>query len=166
MLFNENDVIKVYERSFEEAKDALRGLEVAQKRSFSGTGLSGWIFEQTIRTCLDKELSARDVKCEMEEQVALLGRAKIDLRVGRVAIEIKARGSFGRGDGKYEDYGRAVIKRGWDYVYISMQETHGPFKAETMRVFGEGRAFFLDVAGDWARFVDAVVDLQVVRERV
>jgi len=166
MSRTEHQVIDTFERSFEEARCQLAQLDVAQGRAFSGTGLSGWIFEQTIRSCLAEDLSALGVSVSVNEQVSFLGRAKIDLLVGRIAVEIKARGSFGRSDNKYSDYRTAIEARGWDYVYISMQETHSPYRAETKRVFGVDRAFYLDEPGDWQRFVDTVARLQTIADGV
>jgi len=48
-----------------------------------------------------------------KEQVPLYRRAKIDLLVGNVAVEIKAKGSFGDDDKKYSGYLDEVRKKGW-----------------------------------------------------
>jgi hypothetical protein len=92
--------------------------------------------------------------------VPLVGRAKIDLLVGRAAIEIKARGSFGASDAKYSSYRKSVEKQDWVYLYLTMQETHAPYRAATKSAFGSERAFFLDTRGDWRRFVRTVGALQ------
>ena len=157
MNFTEDEIIKIYKESLDAAEERLSSLAVAEGRKPSLRGLNGWAFEQTIRYCLLKEMEAVGLHPEMEDQVPLFGRAKIDLRVGKVAIELKARGSFGTGDSKYGEYRSVVEKCGRVYFYLTQQESHDPYKQITKSIFGPARAFFLDDKGDWARFVDAVV---------
>jgi hypothetical protein len=155
--FTEATILSLYEKSLEEAKSLLSSLAVAEGRTARTAGLNGWVFEQTIRYCLWRELAAVGAEPQMQEQVPLDGRKKIDLLVGRTAIELKARGSFGAGDSKYCGYRKTVEGRGWIYLYVTMQETYVPYRQATKAMFGEERAFFLDTAGDWKRFVEVVV---------
>ena len=160
MLFTEAAIIDLYAKSLAQAEEGLASLPVAEGRKPNAHGLSGWVFEQTIRCCLVRELAAVGLQPDVQEQVALIGRARVDLRVGNAAIEIKARGSFGAGDSKYADYRRVVEQRGWTYLYLTMQESHAPYRDATLATFGADRAFFLDTPGEWARFVEEAVEVQ------
>lgn len=157
MNFTEEDIIEKYEKSLAEAEKKLSSIAVAEGRPPRMRGLNGWVFEQTIRYCLSKEMETLGKHPKMEEQVLLRGRAKIDLVVGKVAIELKARGSFGAGDSKYKEYRQEVEKDGRVYFYLTQQENHAPYKQITKDTFGPDRAFFLNVPGDWERFVKEIV---------
>src|ERR1035438_5487906 len=122
MSFTETAIVALYEESLAEAEGRLASLAVAEGRRPSARGLNGWVFEQTIRYCLSQDLSAVGLHPPMQEQVPLSGRARIDMLVGKAAIELKVRGSFGAGDSKYDDYRVAVEKRGWAYFYLTLQE--------------------------------------------
>ena len=160
MDFTEVAVASLYKKALAEAEAKLSTLNVAEGRRPNAGGLNGWVFEQTVRYCLAQELRKRGRRAPMQEQVPLAGRARIDLLVGRAAIELKARGSFGASDVKYSSYRKSVEKQGWVYLYLTMQETHAPYKAATESAFGSKRAFFLDTQGDWTRFVTTVIGLQ------
>jgi hypothetical protein len=160
MDFTEDAVVSLYQKALAEAEEKLSSLDVAEGRRPNAGGLNGWVFEQTVRYCLARELRARGHPPQMREQVPLGGRAKIDLLLGRAAIELKSRGSFGARDLKYSSYRESVEKQGWVYLYLTMQETHAPYRAATESAFGSERAFFLDTQGDWARFVGTVIALQ------
>jgi hypothetical protein len=73
------------------------------------------------------------------EQVPLYGRVKIDLLVGRVAIEIKALGSFGDDAKKYSGYRTKVEQKGWVYCYLTRGETYRPYRLATEEAFGKER---------------------------
>jgi hypothetical protein len=158
--FTESRVIERFEAALAEAERRLASLDVAQGRRPTAMGLSGWVFEQTVRYCLGRELDAAGHHCEIRGQVPLKGRARVDLLAGRAAIELKARGSFGAGDAKYSAYRKAAEERGWAYLYLTMQEGYAPYRLATASTFGGDHAFFLDEPGDWSRFVDTVRSLQ------
>ena len=158
MIYTEIGVIDVYEQSLDDARERLSLLGVAEGRTPTSRLISGWVFEQTVRFCLTQELSAVNIRPLVQEQVKLCGRAKIDLLVGNVAIELKALGSFGkRGFDKYEMYRLAVESHGWVYLYLTKQERHAPFRQSAIDAFGSNGAFFLNIDGDWKRFADAVI---------
>jgi hypothetical protein len=159
MVYTEHAITTLYEESLAEAEAKLASLDIAEGRSPSARGLSGWVFEQTIRFCLAQELRALGLTPDIREQVPLVGRARADMGVGKAAIELKVRGSFGAGDSKYSDYRAAAEHRGLAYLYLTMQETYAPYRDATRATFGADKSFFLDAAGDWARFVDAVAGL-------
>jgi len=106
---------------------------------------------------LTEELKILGLSPEIKEQVPLYRRAKIDLLVGNVAVEIKAKGSFGDDDKKYSGYLDEVRKKGWVYCHLTGSETHPPYRSATKSAFGK-RSFFLDEGGDWERFVREVVE--------
>ncbi len=93
----------------------------------------------------------------IKEQVPLYGRTKIDLLVGRMAIEIKSLGSFGDDSRKYSGYRTKVEERGWVYCYLTRSETYYPYRLTAQTAFGKERSFFLDTEGDWERFVKEVL---------
>lgn len=100
------------------ARQLLASLPVAEKREPNTKGLSGWVYEQTVRHCLSEELITLGLCPTIEEQVPLYGRTKIDLLVGRVAIEIKALGFFGDDARKYSRY-RAKVEEIGSYVKVN-----------------------------------------------
>ncbi len=157
MIYDENEIEKLYQQSLSAARQALALLPVAKGREPAIKGLNGWVYEQTIRHCLSAELLTLGISPIMKEQVPLYGRAKIDLLVGRVAVEIKALGSFGDDARKYSGYRAKVEEKGWAYCYLTRSETYHPYRLATQSTFGKERAFFLDKRGDWERFVEEVL---------
>jgi hypothetical protein len=163
MKYDKNKIEKLYQKSLSAARRRLASLSVAERREPNITGLNGWVYEQTIRHCLSKELIACEISPIMQEQVPvpLYRRAKIDLLVGRrVAVEIKARGIFGLDDArKHRRFRPKVEDEGWTYCYLTGSETHQPFRLAMEAAFGKGRAFFLDTQDedDWERFVREVL---------
>jgi hypothetical protein len=159
MKYDKNEIEKLYQESLSAARQLLASLSVAEGREPTIKGLNGWVYEQTIRHCLSKELMACGISPIMQEQVPLYGRAKIDLLVGRVAVEIKALGSFGDDARKYSKYRTKVEDKGWTYCYLTRSETHQPYRLAAEEAFGKERAFFLDIQDedDWERFVREVL---------
>jgi hypothetical protein len=157
MKYNEHTVEKLYQENLNTARQLLASLPVAEGREPNTKGLNGWVYEQTARHCLSEELITLGLCPTIEEQVPLYGRTKIDLLVGRVAVEIKALGSFGDDARKYSGYRAKVEERGWTYCYLTRSETYNPYRLATTSAFGKERAFFLDTEGDWERFVREIV---------
>jgi hypothetical protein len=157
MKYNEDTIDKKYKENLGNALQRLASLPVAKGRKPNIHGLNGWVYEQTIRHCLAEELKMLGLSPVIEGQVSLHGRAKIDLLVGRVAVEIKAAGSFGNDAKKYSGYRAKVEQKGWVYCYLTRGETYKPYRLATESTFGKERAFFLDTEADWGRFVRAVL---------
>ena len=153
MKYDEERVKEIFSRSLEEAREMLSSLSVAEGRKPDTKGLVGWVFEQTIRYCLSQELNLLGITPLIEQQKTLIGRAKVDLLAGDVAIEIKALGSFGNDAEKYKKYRKEAEKKGWKYFYLTLQETYSPYRKRMMQAFGKNRAFFLDTPDDWSRFI-------------
>jgi len=156
MKYDENAIESLYQQNLITARQQLASLPVAEGREPNIKGLNGWVYEQTIHYCLCQELQSHGLTPKVDEQVTLFGRAKIDLMVDRVAIEIKALGSFGNDTKKYNKYRAKVEEKGWRYFYLTRSETYNPYRSEVVSTFGKERAFFLDTKGDWARFVKEV----------
>jgi hypothetical protein len=157
MKYDKNEIQKLYQQGLSAARQALALLPVAEGREPAISGLNGWVYEQTIRHCLSEELMTLGVSPVMKEQVPLYGRIKIDLLVGRVAVEIKALGSFGDDARKYSGYRSRVEDKGWTYCYLTHSETCQPYRLAAESAFGKEHAFFLDTPGDWERFVREVL---------
>lgn len=157
MIYDENQIKNLYKENLSDAKQRLASLLVAEGREPTTKGLSGWVYEQTIRHCLSQELKALGMLPSIKEQEPLYGRIKIDLLVGRAAVEIKALGSFGDDARKYSGYKTKVEEKGWAYFYLTSSETYHRYRSETESVFGKERAFFLDTPGEWERFVKEIL---------
>ncbi len=159
MLYDEKEIEEIYQRNLDAAGRLLSTLQVADGRMPKVGGLSGWIYEQTIRYCLEKELLYRGLRIPIEEQVPISGRAKVDLLLdGKVAIEIKSLGSFGSDIEKFRKYIPLVLKKGWIYLYLTRRERHEPYRKAFEEMFSRRHAFFLDTEGEWARFVGTVLE--------
>jgi hypothetical protein len=157
MKYDENEVDKLYQENLSAARKILASLPVAEGRQPTTKGLNGWVYEQTIRHCLCDELKELRLTPTIEEQVPLHGRTKVDMLVGKVAIEIKALGIFSNDARKYSGYRVRAEENGWSYFYVTRGESYSPYRFAMQSTFGEERAFFLDTPGDWERFVKEVL---------
>ncbi|MFZ1933539.1 MAG: hypothetical protein WCB27_21825 [Thermoguttaceae bacterium] len=159
-VYDEDGIRTVFQRNLESAKSNLAELEVFCGRKADFGGLSGWVFEQTIQYCLQKELDARGLSHDMKEQQPLDGRAKVDLLIGgRLAIEIKSRGLFGRTDiERYRRYSEAAKQHGLVYLFLTASESYQPYRDGIADAVGREGVFFLDVVGSWDRFLMRIVN--------
>jgi len=157
MKYDEMEIDKLYLENLARAGDLLASLSVAEGRKPTTKGLNGWLYEQTIRYCLREELKGLGTAPAMEEQVPLRGRVKVDVLVGKAAIEIKALGIFGNDAQKYSSYRVKAEENGWSYFYLTRSESYTPYRKAMQATFGEERSFFLDTPGDWERFVREVL---------
>ena len=158
MKYTEPDIEHIYKETLDCAIAGLSNLPVANGREPSFQGLNGWVYEQTIRFCLENELSILGAVFAVKEQFPLRGRAKADLLVGRVAIEIKAAGFFGDDSEKYKKYRAIASEKNLRYLYITRQESHRPYYLAAQYAFGSGKAFFLTESHAWRNFVEAVLE--------
>lgn len=114
--FSEATVAQVFRVNLDNAIAALCTLPFADGMPPTCQGLSGWVFEATIRACLAEELAGvvEDFPLHVRPQVTLKGRAKADLVVGRTVIELKAGGLFGPPNKylEYVEYARKIPKSG------------------------------------------------------
>lgn len=158
MRYDEAEIERLYQDNLSSARQLLASLQVAEGRNPTTKGLNGWIYEQTIRYCLCQELKEMKKAPTIEEQVTLYGRTKVDLLVGKIAIEVKALGIFGKDDAlKYGRNRKKAEENGLMYVYLTRGESYQPYRVAMQSAFGEERSFFLDTEGDWKRFVSEVV---------
>ena len=158
MKYNGSDIERIFNENLSLAMTGLEAIPIARGRKPSFQGLNGWVYEQTIHSCLEDELLLQSISLPITQQKTLKGRAKVDLFVGlRTAIEIKAGGIFGNDAEKYKKYREIASKEGWTYLYITKKETHKPYYDDTKAVFGEDGAFFLNEETGWEDFVNAVI---------
>jgi hypothetical protein len=159
LLYDEATISELYQRNLDCAKTLLRKLEVFCGNDCEVGGLSGWVFEQTIQYCLQKELKAQGIQQSIREQCGLGGRAKADLAIGSVAIEIKSKGLFGVADvERYGRYKQAATQRGLQYFFLTLEESHQPYRQAITESLGRDNVFFLrNERGDWGRFVNGIL---------
>ena len=158
-VFDERSVKQLFGSALKDAKERLACLEVCCSGKPSFRGLSGWVFEQTIQYCLHKELEAKGIKADFEEQVSLGGSRKADLRVGTVLMEFKLTGLFGPDAAKrYGKRSDTAQRKGYSYVYLTAQETYKPYRKAVKEALPRGNAFFVDETkpGEWERFVRCI----------
>ena len=157
LLFDDAKIWEIYKRNLQQAKDKLAELEVFCNHAPTFGGLGGWIFEQTIQFCLRQELEARRIKAEFREQIPLIRRAKADLGIGNLAIEIKSAGLFSKDDApRYASYKVSAAAKGLDYLFFTSGESHEGYRKGIIEAVGIDNVFFLDDPKDWGRFVTRV----------
>lgn len=157
MKYSEVSIEEIYSKNLELAVGSLAKLPITKGREPKFQGLNGWVYEQTLRSCLEDELERIGITLSISEQVKLKGRAKADLLVGRTAIEIKAGGLFGDDSEKYGRYKKFTNEMNIAYLYITRHETYRPYYLATQSVFGEAHSFFLSEKGTWERFISTLV---------
>jgi hypothetical protein len=157
MKYSETRIEQLYLDNLNRALVALSRLPIANGRKPGFQGLTGWIFEQTIHHCLEEELSNQEICVTILDQQALQGRAKVDLLIGKIAIELKVAGWFGDESAKYQKYRAIANKQKRRYLYLTRVEGHLPFRKATETAFGKTNTFFLgDGKGVWQRFVKTI----------
>jgi hypothetical protein len=159
-IYNGDSIWNLSEKNLAQAKKKLSQIKVfcGQKPSFSG--LSGWVYEQTVQHCIQRELKAIGIKADIQEQFPLVGRAKADLAVNSVAIEIKSRGLFGMSDEDFQrhrKYQKAAKAKGYNYVFVTSGENSQIYRQGIIRALGQKKVFFLDRDGDWSRLIRLLV---------
>lgn len=157
MKYSEKEIEDIFNKNVNLATQALSNIPVAKGKEPSLRGLNGWVFEQTIQSCLVDELALLGKNYQISEQFKISGRAKADLLVGKTAIEIKAGGMFGDESEKYKRYKTILTERDILYLYITMHETYPPYREAMKKAFGEDSCFFLSEKNAWKNFVMAVI---------
>lgn len=157
--FKESQIKDLFQSNQSQAKELLTKLPIfcGEKGDFSG--LRGWVFEKTIQYCIRRELKTQGVMVTLQEQINLGGRSRVDLIVGETAIEIKLRGLFsGNSIARYRKCKALAKKQGYsDYICPTLGETYEPYRDGMIGVFGTESAFFLDAPGEWARFMNRLI---------
>lgn len=151
------DIQKQYETAVEKAHAMLGTLNVAHGTPKNILGLSGWVFEQTIRSAIEKELSQRNIAYDFKEQVPIVSKSKVDLVVGNIAIEVKVSGFYSNVEEKYSRYRQILEQRGLQYFYVTLYEEYAKNIQIAERIFGHDKAFVLTVPGEWERFISQLV---------
>jgi hypothetical protein len=157
-VVDENSIWVLFYSNLKQAKANLAKLKVYCGKEPVFAGLSGWVFEQTIQHCIQRELEAQGAKPTMAEQVSLGGRVRADLSVGNVAIEIKLSGLYGLdGVRRYRQYRKAAEKKGFRYLFLTGGETYQPYRNGIIEALGRSNVFFLSDSGEWNRFVTVLI---------
>lgn len=163
--FDEIDIKRLFSRNLQTAKDALQRLEVFCGEEPKFNGLPGWVFEKAIQNCIRKELKGKGVESKIREQVSLGGRSKVDLVIGeKIAIEIKVNGLYEPTDKiekRYQNHRKAAENRGWQYIFLSLDGTYGPYREAIIKALGEENVFYLffgyplkQQKGEWKRLIN------------
>ena len=165
----DNKLIKAeFEKNLEEAKKALTSLSFCKTPEVDKL-LKGWVFEQTVAKCLQEELSNiskieqqyKFSSFEIQDETKSRGTADLAIfyKDRKYLVEIKHSGIFSKGDTeKYKKYRKLIEKNKFQYLYLSLKETHEPFAKECREVFGTENVFILDVDGDWERFIESIIN--------
>jgi len=158
-IFNTDDIERLHQSSLDQARSKLKEVEVYCGDEPSFAGLNGWVFEQTIRYCVTRELEANGANLEIKEQVSLGGRAKADLQVGNTLIELKTSGLFGLNDvERYSRYKDQALDKGFNrYLYLTWDERHKPYRTGLNQSLGEENVFYISEEGEWGRFIDVII---------
>lgn len=165
-LFDTDRILELTEKNLILAESKLSELSFCRGEKPQITGLSGWVFEQVIKTCLLRELRALKLRTAAEQQVRLMSRARVDLRVNKVLIEIKRAGLFGLDSvRKYRSYQRNAESLGYRYLFLTAGENYLPYRRAIQHALGAENVFFLDRPGHWRRFV-ATVAREIRQETV
>jgi hypothetical protein len=160
LLFTESQIDKLFVSNREEAIRKLSELQIYSGKTPTFTGLGGWVYEQTLHYCIKREMQRLKIKAAISEQVTFHSRVKADLTVGKVAVEIKSRGLFdSTSAAKYGAYAKAAKEKGYKYLFVTRQENYKRYKTAIMREIGRQNTFFLNVDGDWKRFIERLVEL-------
>ena len=159
------DVEERFHSAFQDATRCLKGLTVFCGQDPAFGGLSGWVFEKTIQKCIRESLASRRDALPIDEQFSLGGRVKADLKVGTVVVEIRSAGLFGQADiDKYRTCKSAARSLGLRFVFLSLYESHQPFRAGVTDALGAENVFFLrEDAGSWQRFIDLLLSEAVAK---
>ena len=122
-------------------------------------GLDGWVFEQVVRSGIERGLKKACIRCDISEQVSIgPGRAKVDFVAGSAALEVKVSGFYdSSAEAKYAEYRKRVEKKGWDYFCVTLYESYEPNRKLAKRVFGPKRFFILSEAEEWERFSQELI---------
>ena len=156
--FNGKSIEALFEKSKLQAKRSLGKIGVCCGDEPDFAGLNGWVFEKTILSCILEELVVKGIARKVEEQFSLGGRARADLKIGSVAIEIKVSGLFSFDDiQKYGKYRKAAEKQGLQYFFLSREESYAPYRRGIIKVIGKENVFYLSDKGEWSRFVTRLI---------
>jgi hypothetical protein len=60
-----------FAEALNEASWQLASLATVKGRTGNMEGLRGWVFEQTIRTCIEEELESRGISVPIQEQASI-----------------------------------------------------------------------------------------------
>lgn len=150
MLYENTDIIRIFNENLSKAKNSLKNLDFASNLEVEFRGLTGWVCEQTIANCIIEELDKLGIENNLIEQFPLNKlntekknfRAKADLRVDikniTFFVEIKSKGVFGENAGdKYIHYKEIIEMNNCFYLYLTLDETKASYKNRFIEIFGD-----------------------------
>ncbi len=158
-LYNEATISEIYRKNLARAEASLRKLEVFCCEDCKLGELSGWVFEQTVRYCLQKEFAAQGLQPNTEEQRSLGGKLKANLAIGGLAIQIKLSDVFAVDQlARYGQHRRAAEEKGLQYLLLTAGASYpASYRRGLAGVVGSGNVFFFDEPMGWERFVKRIV---------
>lgn len=152
-----NKIEDQYEEARTEALKLLGSLKVAHGTPRKILGLDGWVFEQTVRCAIEEELGKERIQYKIKEQEPIVGKAKVDLLIGNVVLEIKVSGFYSDVEDKYSRYRKKLEEKGLVYFYVTLYEDYARNIEVAQRVFGSNRTFILKHSGEWERFLTELI---------
>lgn len=156
----DEEVLEHYKKYRRECEEVLSKIACYQGWKITIRGLNGWIFENLVADLIKREIPSVDIT--PQPKLYPKGGAKADLLINnRIAVETKVAGVYSN---EYiERLGKnkeAAKKKGWTYLYISLEESWRPYYEKTLNEVGQQNAFFLDRhEGDWNRFIKRISQL-------
>lgn len=159
------EVSSQYEKYLEECQRKLKTIGCCQEdwEKLTITGLNGWVFENLVAYLIKKEFPSVSIKPQQRlYPERSKKRAKVDMVINnKIAVEAKVAGVYSREYIKrLKEYRKTAAEKGWIYLYISRQESYGPYYEGTKEAVGPQNAFFLDrQRGDWNRFIKRIIQL-------
>jgi hypothetical protein len=152
-IYNGNEVWDLFEKNLAQAQKKLSGITVYCGQEIVVSGLSGWVYEQTVQHCLMRELKKLGIRTKIQEQLTLVRRTKADLVINNVALEIKSAGLFGEDMRRYRECQKCAKARGLRYVFVTSAESVKKYRSEIVKTLEPENVFFLDAAEDWGRLI-------------
>jgi len=177
MIYNEKNILEIYNNNIIEAKNKLKELSFYCQKEVKFKGLTGWVFEQTIQKCISEEFMQLNNDYIIDEQFKLSNlsekkksRGEVDLIINNenrnVLIEIKYSGFYNRNsETTYQKYFNIINEYNLNnenkyyYIFLSGKESYYRYKGISKKVFGENNVFYLDEKNSWKMFTDKIVKL-------
>lgn len=146
-----------YKKAKAEVIAKLESLSFTSSSPDKIRGLNGWVFEQIVLRSIKRDLKKAKIDCAISEQESIGGRARVDLLVGNVAVEIKVSGYMDNVEQKYTRYRRLIERKGWVYFYVTLYEGYDPYVKMAERIYGPNRFFILSQDEAWNRFSEQLI---------
>ena len=158
MKYDKDKIWNINNKNLDQAITKLKEIDLYDNGEIEIKGLSGWIFELTIKACIKSELEDLELECEITEQYKL-NKYKIDLKINdKILIELKKGGSPLEGLKKYKKIRELGNEMGFIYLYFTGSESSPKAIAKTKEIFGIENSFFMDKL-DWDKFITRITNI-------